>query len=130
MVDEEGLTAQQIIAESLALRKAMKEGRLQEVPITPGTEDIEVPSSECTKSDESLDNETYEDNSTDESIVKTNDSRIKVDESVFSSEIIFNPTTTQETVEFLRNELFSFVENINNFGIRQVKEGATILAKT
>ena len=129
MVDEEGLTAQQIIAESLALRKAMKEGRLQEVPITLGTEDIEVPSSECTKSDEFLDNETYEDNSTDESIVKTDDSGIKVDESVFSSEIIFNPTTTQEIVEFLSNELKVVVDNIDNFDGRQVKEVKKIIAQ-
>ena len=125
MMDEEGLTAQQVVAEALALREAMKEGQLNWVSQSQ-EEDIQVSSSEVVESDEFLDNESqeivYQDISDNESVVEVDNSEAKEDYSVFSDSIIFNPTLTQETVESLSDELFTAVENINYFGRKQVEK--------
>lgn len=60
MMDEEGLTAQEIVAEALALRQAIKEGRLNVESQNQATEDIEVTISEVVESDEFLDNQSQE----------------------------------------------------------------------
>ncbi|BAY85916.1 hypothetical protein NIES267_54220 [Calothrix parasitica NIES-267] len=121
MMDEEGKSAQQIIAEALELRQAMKEGRLN-INVesqNQATEDIEVTTSEVVERDEFLDNSSqqvvYEDVFHDEPSFEIDNSEAKEDYAVFSDNIIFNPTTNQETVESLSNELFSIVENINSF---------------
>ncbi|MEO1375096.1 MAG: hypothetical protein AAFW70_12405, partial [Cyanobacteria bacterium J06635_10] len=129
MMDSEGKSAQQIIAESLALRQAMKEGRLVEVSQTQEIENIKVETQEPTESDESLNNETYVNNSSGKSIIETDSSETEVDESVFSSDIILNPKTTQETVEFLSHELFAVVENIKYFGRKKNKEAERLIAQ-
>ena len=109
MMDSEGKSAQQIVAESLALRKALKEGRLVEVPVTEETKQIEVETQEVTVSESKhnkIDNPQTE-----------------------SDEVIINPTTTQETIEFLSNELFVVVENINKFSKQEVKETEELIAR-
>ena len=134
MIDEEGKSAQQIVAEALALRQAMKEGRLN-VNVesqNQATEDIEVSSSEVVQSHEFLDNENqevvYQDIYNNQSVVEVDNSEAKEDYSVFSDHIIFNPTTNQETVEFLSEQLFVAVENLNYFGRKQIKEAQQLVA--
>ena len=93
MMDSEGKSAQQIVAESLALRKALKEGRLVEVPVTEETKQIEVETQEVTVSESKhnkIDNPQTE-----------------------SDEVIINPTTTQETIEFLHEILYCFLEDLS-----------------
>ncbi len=118
MMDEEGKSAQQIVAEALELRQAMKEGRLV------------VVSQEVGQKDESLEIESqqliYEDISDSEPNFETDYSETQEDYGVFSDNIIFNPTTNQETVEFLSEQLFVAVENLNNFGRTQVKEAELV----
>lgn len=124
MMDEEGLTAQQIIAEALELRQALKEGRLVVESQSRETEDIQASSSEVVQSDEFSENESqkivYED-SFDSEPIEIDNSQAKEDYTVFSDSIIFNPTN-QETVESLSDELFAIVENINDFGRNQRQE--------
>ena len=55
-----------------------------------------------------------------------NDSETHEDYAVFSEDIIFNSTTNQESVEFLSEQLFVAVENLNNFGRTQVKEAELV----
>jgi hypothetical protein len=82
------------------------------------------------ESDESLDNHTqeviYEDISDNEPIFEIDYSETQEDYAVFSDNIIFNPTTNQETVEFLSEQLFAAVENLNNFGKKQLKEAELV----
>lgn len=115
MIDSEGKTAQQIVAEAIALRQAMLEGRLVEVPQTPETEDVEVSSSEVVQSNQP--------------IIETDNLETKEEYSVFLDDIIFNPTATQETVEFLSENLFVAVENINHLGIKEVKKLEQLVAQ-
>lgn len=130
MMDEEGLTAQEIVAEALALRQAIKEGRLNVESHNQATEDIEVSSSEVGQSDEFLDNQSqevvYEDIFDSELCFEIDNSETQENYAVFSDDIIFNPTTNQETVEFLSKQLFVAVENLNNFGRAQVKEAELV----
>lgn len=132
MIDEEGLTAQQIVAEAVLLRQAMKEGRLNFESQNQATEDTEVSSSEVVQNDEFLDNESqeviYEDIYEPEPNFEIDYSETKEEYSVFSDNIIFNPTTNQETVEFLSEQLFVAVENINHFGRKQVEEAEQLVA--
>ena len=117
MMDEEGKNAQQIVAEALELRQAMKEGRLVVVSQEVGQKDesLEIESQEVT----------YQD-SDNEPNFEINDSETQEDYGVFSDNIIFNPTTNQESVEFLSEQLFVAVENLNNFGRTQVKEAELV----
>ncbi len=130
MMDEEGKTAQQLVAEAVALLQASKEGSLVDVLQSQATEDIEVSSSEVGQSDEFLDNQSqeviYEDISDSEPIFEIDNSETHENYAVFSDDIIFNPTTNQETVEFLSEQLFVAVENLNNFGRTQVKEAELV----
>ncbi len=130
MMDEEGLTAQQIVAEALELRQAMKEGRLNVESQNQGTENIEVTTSEVGQSDEFLDNQSqeviYEDISDSEPNFEIDNSETHQNYAVFSDDIIFNPTTNQETVESLSEQLFVAVENLNYFGRTQVKEAELV----
>ena len=103
-----------------------------EVPQTSETEDVEVKTEESSVSNKSKEKEADEliDNNQPAIKIGNHETEVtEVNENMFSSEIIFNSTTTQETVEFLSNELFSFVENINNFGTRQVKEAENLIAQ-
>ena len=126
MMDEEGLTAQQIVAEALELRQAIKEGRLNVESQNQATEDIQVSSTEVVQNDESLENQSqevvYEDISNSESNFEIDYLEIKKDYSVFSDNIIFNPTTNQETLKFLSEQLFVAVENLNYFDRKQVEK--------
>ncbi len=130
MMDEEGLTAQEIVAEALALRQGIKEGRLNVESQNQATEDIEVTISEVVESDEFLDNQSqevvYEDIFDSELCFEIDNSETQENYAVFSDDIIFNPTTNQETVEFLSKQLFVAVENLNNFGRAQVKEAELV----
>lgn len=126
MMDEEGLTAQEIVAEALALRQAIKEGRLNVESQNQATEDIQVSSLEVGQSDEFLDNESQE---VVYQNISDNESVAKEDYYVFSDSIIFDPTLTQETVESLSDELLTVVENINHFGRKQVKEAEKLVAR-
>ncbi|MEO1431745.1 MAG: hypothetical protein AAFV71_22340 [Cyanobacteria bacterium J06633_8] len=121
MMDEEGLTAQQIVAEAIALRKALKEGRLVEVSETPQPE----------YTDETLNQENqqvqYQDNYDEKTVVEIDNS--SEDYSLYSDEIIVNPTTITETVEFLSNELLSVLENIKYFGRKESKEAKQLIAQ-
>lgn len=132
MIDEEGLTAQQIIAEGLELRQALKEGRLNVESQNQETEDIQVSSAKVVQSDEYLENQSqevvYEDIYNNESNFEIDNSEAKEEYAVFSDNIIFNPTTNQETVEFLSDELFTIVENINYLGKNQLKEVERLVA--
>lgn len=130
MMDSEGKTAQQIIAESIALRQAALEGRLVEVSQTPETENIEVKTQDFTQSNESIEGEEINkirDNN--QSIIEIDNSETKVDYSLYSDEIIINPTTTKKTIDFLSRELFMVVENMNNFGRKQSKEAEGLIAQ-
>ena len=129
MMDSEGKTAQEIIAESVALLQAASEGRLVEVSQTQEIENIKVETQEPTESDESLDNETCVNKSSGNLIVETDNPETEADDLVFSSEIIVNPTTTQETVEFLSNELFLTVENIKYFSRKEIKKAERLIAQ-
>ncbi|MGB7379288.1 MAG: hypothetical protein WA959_22340 [Rivularia sp. (in: cyanobacteria)] len=130
MMDEEGKTAQQLVAEAVALLQATKEGSLVDVLQSQATEDIQVTTSEVGQSDEFLDNQSqeviYEDISDSEPIFEIDNSETHENYAVFSDSIIFNPTTNQETVEFLSGQLFVAVENLNNFGRTQVKEAELV----
>ncbi|BAY87764.1 hypothetical protein NIES267_72880 (plasmid) [Calothrix parasitica NIES-267] len=109
MMDSEGKSAQQIVAESLALRKALQEECLVEVPVMEETENIEVETQEVEVSESKhlgIDNPQTE-----------------------SDKVIVNPTTTQETIEFLSNELFVLIENIDNFGKKEVKGTEELIAR-
>jgi len=132
MMDEEGLTAQQIIAEALELRQAIKEGRLNFESQSRETEDIEVSSSEVVQSDELLDNESqqvvYEDIFDSEPSFAIDNSEAKEDYAVFSDSIIFNPNN-QETIESLSDELFTVIENINYFDRNQGQEIKQLVTK-
>jgi len=130
MMDSEGKTAQQIIAESLALRQALLEGRLVEVSQTPATEDIEVETQEVLDENESIKGEAINEiKNNNQSIIKIDNCETEVDYSLYSDEVIVNPTRTQGTVEFLSNELFVVVENINQFGRKQSKEAERLIAQ-
>ncbi|MEO1376259.1 MAG: hypothetical protein AAFW70_18515 [Cyanobacteria bacterium J06635_10] len=132
LMDSTGKTAQELLGEAVRLKLAESEGRLFEVAQTSEAEVTKVETEENSVSNESKEKEADE-------LIDNNQPAIKIDnretevtevnENVFSSEIIFNSTTTQETVEFLSNELFNFVENINNFGTRQVKEAENLIAQ-
>ena len=128
-MDSEGKTAQQIIAEAIALRQALLEGRLQEVSHSLLTEDIEFSTEEVVQSDDKNENEIDEYSSNNQSIVEIDNLETEVDYSLYSDDIILNPTTTQETVEFLSNELFVVVENIKDFGRKQLKEVERLIAQ-
>lgn len=115
MIDSEGLSAQQIVSEAIALRQAFIEGRLNWVSDSQETlnmEAVKVESSEDRFYDESLENEDVSDH---EPIIEIDN--LSEDHAVFSDSIIVNPITTQETVETLSDKLFAAVENINHFGI-------------
>ncbi|MEL6460704.1 MAG: hypothetical protein AAFX46_03880 [Cyanobacteria bacterium J06636_27] len=111
--EQEGKTAQQIVAEALELRKAFKEGRLN----VNVESDNQTSNAEIVERDESLDNQSqqtvYEEIS-DKPSFEIDNSQAKEDYAVFSDSIIFNPAN-QETVESLSDELSSIVENINSF---------------
>ncbi|MGB6299823.1 MAG: hypothetical protein WBF90_27110 [Rivularia sp. (in: cyanobacteria)] len=132
MMDEEGLTAQQIVAEALELRQALKEGRLNFESQNRETEDIQVSSSEVVQSDEYSDNQSqevvYEDIYDYQPNYEIDNSETTEDYTVFSDNIIFNPTSNQETVESLSDELFMIVENINYLGKNQVEEVEELVA--
>ncbi|AFY58638.1 hypothetical protein Riv7116_6291 [Rivularia sp. PCC 7116] len=132
MMDEEGLTAQQIIAEALELRQALKEGRLNVESQNQETEDIQVSSAKVVQSDEYLENQSqevvYEDIFDNEPSFEIDNSEAKQDYTIFSDNVIFNPTTNQETVEFLSEQLFVAVENLNYFGRKEVKEAEQLVA--
>ena len=68
MMDEKGLTAQQIVAEAIALRKAMKEGRLVEVSENPQTEYADEP---LNRENQEV---TYQDKCDTEPVVEQNNS--------------------------------------------------------
>lgn len=129
MMDSEGLTAQKIIAESVALRKAMKEGRLIELSQNQETEDIKVSSLEAIESNESLNNEIYENSLNNESVVEIDNLESLEKYPSYSDSIILNPKTTQGTVESLRDKLFVVVENINYLDKKQVKEAEELVAE-
>lgn len=131
MMDEEGLTAQQIMAEGLELRQALKEGRLNVESQNRETEDIQVSSSEVVQSDESLDNQSQEviyEDIYDNQPIEIDYSEAKEDYAIFSDNVIFNPTSNQETVKSLSDELFVAVENLNYFGKNQVEEVERLVA--
>ena len=134
MMDEEGLTAQQIIAEALELRQAMKEGRLN-VNVeyqNQATEEIQESHLEVVEMNEFIENQSqqiiYEDIS-DEPTFEIYNSQAKEDYAVFSDSIIINPGI-QETVEFLSSELFTVIENINVFGGNQIQQIKQLVADT
>lgn len=124
MMESTGKTAQELIGESLRLELALLEGRLIEVPQTPQTKDTEIETQENSVNNESLENE-VENNI--QPVIKSDNNDFE--SNLFSSEIIFNPITTQQTVEYLSNELFMVVENINQFGRKQDKEAEILIAQ-
>lgn len=104
MMDEEGLSAQQIVAEAVALRKALKEGRLNWTSDNQKAENAEtdeVSSSEVIYYDESLksrskqvENKDNGDNYQDERFIEINDLPAFEEGNIFSDNIISNPSTS------------------------------------
>lgn len=99
-----------------------------EVLETPETENIEIETQEVLD-DESFDLVIDENNSSDKSIIETDNCETEVDDSLFSSDITLNSATTQETVEYLSTELFVVVEKSNYFGTKQVKEAEQLIVE-
>ena len=128
LMDSTGKTPQQLLGEALRLELAMIEGRLLEVPQNEQTQVTSVETEEKSFVHESSENEISELAENNQPVVEIENCEIEVNENVSSSEII-NPTTTQETVEFLSSELFIVVENINNFGRKQSKEAEQLIAQ-
>ncbi|MDY6902378.1 MAG: hypothetical protein SWZ49_30560, partial [Cyanobacteriota bacterium] len=126
LMDSTGKTAQELIGESLKLQLALLERRDCEVPQTTETEVSKVETQESSVSHESSENE-LENN--EQSVIEIDSLENDVDKSVFSDEIILNPTTNQKTVEFLSNELEAVVENFHNFDKEQVKEAEKLVAQ-
>lgn len=123
MMDSEGKTAQQIIAESLALRQAALEGRLVEVPNAEEAEDVEVETQEVLDDDNKIEYEIDEISDNNQLTIEIGNCETELDE------VIVNPATIQETIEFLSNELFVVVKNINHFGRKQSKEAERLIAR-
>ena len=127
LMDSTGKTPQQLLGEALRLELAMIEGRLVEVAQNEKTEANKAETEESPFVHESSENEIDElaDNNQP---IEIENCETEVNENVSSSEIIFN-STTQGTIEFLSNELFIVVENINNFGRKQSKEAELLIAQ-
>ncbi|MBV6622365.1 MAG: hypothetical protein KI793_05310 [Rivularia sp. (in: Bacteria)] len=123
MMDEEGKSAQQIIAEAVLLRQAMKEGRLNVnfESENQATQEIQVSKVEVVERNE------YSDNQNEPSL-EIDNSEATGDYAIFSDDIIFNPTTNQETVEFLSEQLFVAVENLSYLSKKEVKEVEELVA--
>ena len=93
MMDEEGKSAQQIIAEAIALRQALKEGNLVEVSNTPQTD----------YTDDSFNDEFLQKVNSKDSFDKEA-SIVEVDYSPDSDNIICNPNTFQQTIGLLSSK--------------------------
>ncbi|MEM1395670.1 MAG: hypothetical protein AAGG00_20760 [Cyanobacteria bacterium P01_H01_bin.150] len=127
LMDSTGKTPQQLLGEAVRLELAMIEGRLVEVPQNEEIDANKVETEESSFVYESSENEIDElaDNNQP---IEIENCETEVNENVSSSEII-NPTTIQETVDFLSCELFIVVENINNFSRKQSKEAEQLIAQ-
>ncbi|MEB3218570.1 MAG: hypothetical protein VKN72_20365 [Nostocales cyanobacterium 94392] len=126
MMDSEGKTAQQIIAEAVALRQAFIEGRLVvcENQESQDMEDVKV-------SDDETDYKNH--NSCDLEISSSLDEQIvykyeREDYTIDSDNIIFNTVEIQQTIESLSANLFNVVENIVHIGREQFKEVEELVA--
>ncbi|MEM1395573.1 MAG: hypothetical protein AAGG00_20250, partial [Cyanobacteria bacterium P01_H01_bin.150] len=128
LMDSTGKTPQQLLGEALRLKLAMLEGSLVEVPQNEETEVTSVETEESSFIHESSENEIGELAENNQPVVEINNCETEVNENVSSSEII-NSTITQKTIEFLSNELFIVVENINNFCRKQSKEAEKLIAQ-
>ena len=128
-MDSTGKTSQELLGEALRLELAMLEGRLVEVSQNEETEANKVETEESSFVHESSESEIGELAENSQPSAEIDRCETEVDENMSSSEIIFNPTTIQETVEFLSSELFIVVENINNFGRKAVKEAEILIAQ-
>ncbi|MGF1676717.1 MAG: hypothetical protein ACFCUV_24020 [Rivularia sp. (in: cyanobacteria)] len=127
MMDSEGKSAQQIIAEAVALRQAFIEGRLV-VCENQQTDDIETDTSSTNES-----HQTENPNCGDAQISNYQEEQLvskSVPENyaVFSDKIIFNSAATQETAESLSANLLNVVENIVHIGSCQFKEVEGLVA--
>lgn len=125
LMDSTRKTAQELIGESLRLQLALLEGRDCEVSQTQKTEVSKIETQENSVSNEPKENE-LENNS--QQFIEIENLETDVESILFSDDIIFNPTT-QETVEFISNELKRFVENFNHFDGKQFKEAEKLIAQ-
>ncbi|NJO63197.1 MAG: hypothetical protein HC836_34750 [Richelia sp. RM2_1_2] len=127
MMDSEGKSAQQIVAEAVALRQALIEGRLVVVSDSQQEDDVETDTYSEKKSHqaESQDSGDAEiGNCLDEKLVSKS---VSENYAVFSDNVIFNSTTTQETASLSAN-LLDVVENIMHIGSEQFKEVEELVA--
>ncbi|MEM7580889.1 MAG: hypothetical protein AAF316_13785 [Cyanobacteria bacterium P01_A01_bin.80] len=129
LMDSTGKTPQQLLGEAVRLKLAMLEGSLVEVPRNEEIDVNKVETEESSFVHESSESEIGELAENNQPSAEIDRCETEVNENVSSSETISNPTTTQETVEFLSNELFNVVENINHFGRKEVKEAEKLIAQ-
>jgi len=129
LMDSTGKTAQQLLGEAVRLELAFFEGRLAEVARNEETEVTSVETRESYVSNESSESETDELAQNNQPSAEIDSCETEVNENMVYSEIVSNPITTEKTVEFLSNELFNVVENINHFGKKEVKETEKLIAQ-
>ncbi|MEL6461681.1 MAG: hypothetical protein AAFQ91_26200 [Cyanobacteria bacterium J06621_15] len=130
LMESTGKTPQQLLGEAVRLELAMIEGRLVEVPQNEKTEANKAETEESSFVYESSENEISElALAENNQPIEIENCETQVNENVSSSEVISNPTTIQGTLEFLSNELFNVVENINHFGRKEVKEAEKLIAQ-
>ncbi|MGF1676244.1 MAG: hypothetical protein ACFCUV_21545 [Rivularia sp. (in: cyanobacteria)] len=127
MMDSEGKSAQQIVAEAVALRQALIEGRLDWVSDSQQKNNVETDTSlykekHQTESQESGDDQMS--NNLDEQLVSKS---VSENYAVFSDNVIFNSTTTQKTASLSAN-LLNVVENIVHIGKEEFKEVEELVA--
>ncbi|NJN10825.1 MAG: hypothetical protein HC815_23670 [Richelia sp. RM1_1_1] len=124
MMDSEGKSAQQIIAEAVALRQAFIEGRLVVCENQRTNNDVEVSDDESEyKNHNSCDLEIS--GRIEEQLVSKSE---REDYAIYSDNIILNPIQTQETIESLSAQLLTVVENIVHIGKEQYKEVKELVA--
>ncbi|MEA5594067.1 hypothetical protein [Rivularia sp. UHCC 0363] len=126
MMDSEGKSAQQIVAEAVALRQAFIEGRLV-VSDSQQKDDVETDTSSTNESHqtESQDSGDAEiGNYLDEQLVSKS---VSENYAVFSDNIIFNSAATQETA-LLSANLLGVVENIMHIGSEEFKQVEELVA--
>jgi hypothetical protein len=118
-----------LLGEALRLELAFFEGRLVEVARNEETEVTSVETEESSASNESSESEIGELGEDNQPPSEIDNCETEVYENTFSDDIIFNPTTTQKTIEFLSNELQVVVENIKYLSRKQVKEAEKLVAQ-
>ncbi|MBF2017875.1 MAG: hypothetical protein IGS23_22295 [Rivularia sp. T60_A2020_040] len=126
MMDSEGKSAQQIVSEAIALRQALIEGRLV-VSDSQQQDDVETDTSSTNESHQTGSQDSGNDqigNYFDEQLVSKS---VSENYAVFSDNVIFNSTTTQETASLSAN-LLNVVENIVHIGKEEFKEVEELVA--